>query len=1437
MSTFNENNGIYGYQQSKRKKVKDMLNGTIDLDVPKVEYDAPTDMDDRMSAGAAYINRSTQRWNDWTKSDREGALLNNQREALVPKDTEERRRRMFVTSPNVVDEALNSYYEDNFKPRLSAERKTADEQAFDDYKSYATVPGANPMTALGKMRTTADPIAALDRTMSKNDDEALDRIAEKYAAYAGLDAKDYRRTVLEPALRNKALNDFVNERTPRNTVEYIGRGAWRNSLVGGLTDLAVEGYSRNSNTRYLDDAAMENYNPSGASRFAANVGGLILDSAIFAGIGGGANKLVGLTTNAIKKRAVTSLMAKGATNGLTRQTAEQMVKNSMVNSLSAKIAQSSTTQGLTLGIYDAAHSVVNDLLHGQDVDASAAAGAFAKGAGTGALLGVVGTPLKELSYGLTGGKKLAASAGVLSAESAVFTASTQIEKAAQGIEIEPIDLLNDFGESAATLIAMRMLHWRPSGGERKLNTVGRLRPEYRLTLNESGELYRAGVNPEEFISNLEKSLNVYQKNSEKAQDSVRNDYLKLMSDSELSASTRAKLLYIVENKLSSTPPVPVDYKVEKINEDGYMFTTLDANGFPIKKIQCDGRESLRSAYFIQTADLRRNRIANAEKLLMQDYDSQNFFRQAGNYARETGVDVDVISDAMYRKANKEQLTEAEEQMMNDILQRSNYADSEVASMLHEMRRSLEQQYNLNEGSLLEAIDKDTFHCSPKENEALNAYEKAIENEVRMLYGGTSQERAHELRSSGGKYAGMGTDELKMQERNDYINNVINNGWGLNEGAIPTPTERYGIFSDGLRKPKNWNPKYVWNPHMYFHTAEDVRKMGNVARDLADKLGCKVDLIFDESEIKSNERGYEDKVRSQGWYDDVQDKVVINLPNNMNADEIRRTVVHEIVGHKGFAELFGNYYYDFLEEVYSRGSSEVRAGIESYSKRFGGSYHAAADEYLATLSERTYTTPEQRSIMRRFRDFVKDMLRRFNLYRGAISENELVSLIQRHHSAILAGKNTNSYRRGAFRPFETAWRTDGGYYDNVTARHRYDRYMRKNPELKGIAEGYHDFKRRIYDLPDENNASQYRYRYIGERGARNISSKNDYYLDKLNFAKKMVDNDFPMDMIAEKTGWEIDIDGNWRMAIPNDINKVEINDYLFRELNAVDPQKAIRYALIREKRPEERTDEEQKLLKTLQQEELPFDDFTTLDDIMYEPVFFSAYPELANVPVKFVEALDNPVLYHYWHRRLYVDKKVFDHPEKEKLFLAAVQHIVQDIEDLRLAPMNKKQDDLKFLEDEYYETANMVKEIRRMIALKKSKSAIESKRWDFKKKYGYEYYDMEKLYDSVDDYVAKELIKLSKKNPPEYRINIASDEESHYDNIQGPIDVLSRKWYKFTNEDKPEYRRNLKKRLLRNETTGIYDKNLETMNIKPWIYDRDNNQNNPRVKKYIFDGED
>ena len=309
------------------------------------------------------------------------------------------------------------------------------------------------------------------------------------------------------AIREKlAFNDVTKNRFFETKIEAV------NDYRLGLNDTKNKKFrefieystlSKENNTHsILAREGLDSYNAGRTENFLAGIGSLMVDAPVFSLLGLGSSSVVGKATSLATRRVASRVLAGRVGSGVTPQYATKIAERAITNRLSTRILQSAFSQGFTLGNYDLANSVANDILYSSNVDLGRAASAFGGGFATGGTLGVVGTPLRHAARGLTGGRRLAASTGILSAESAVFTASGEASKMLNGVDIEPIDLLYDFGESVATLGVMKATHWRPRGAGMKLDANGRLRPEYRLSRSEQAELRQLNVNPEEFISRL-----------------------------------------------------------------------------------------------------------------------------------------------------------------------------------------------------------------------------------------------------------------------------------------------------------------------------------------------------------------------------------------------------------------------------------------------------------------------------------------------------------------------------------------------------------------------------------------------------------------------------------------------------------------------------------------------------------------------------------------------------------------------------------------------------------------------------------------------------------------------------------------------------------------------------------------------------------------------
>ena len=1310
-----ENKGIYGYAKSKEKKNIDTI-----LDSSAIANGETLD-DFQPAKELSEVGETLKRVENYNnllgnKDERSAHYFNAARESLVPQDTEERRRRNFVLSQNIANDAVADFYEKSVRPEFEKQRILAEEDAENMYKKSAGTPGVHPFSSLGAARRAADPDKVMNSTMERLDNEQLNKLADAYARYGGIDTDTYRDVILKPNIQNRMYNEYIKENTPKNSLEYIARNAYDNSVSGKLTNIALDEYSRTNTQRILDNESMQNYNANRAENFAASVGSLLIDSGVFAGLGSAASKLTGKATSAITKNLTSRVMSKGAARGISEETARRIVDRTFIDKIGTRIATGGSAQGLTLGAYDATNSVADDLLYGDSIDTGKAAGSFAKGFGTGMMLSAVGTPLKAKARGLTSGKKLAASAGVLSAESAVFTMGTEIDKLANDVEIEPIDLLSDFGESAATLLTMRMSHWRPKGYREKLNNDGHLKSEFSFNPTERQEMWNAGVNPEKFISSIEQELHPnYPSLHGNARREFINNYEGLMSTEGLSASTRAKLLYLVENKLTSTPPVPVDYNLEM--SDGTAQVSIKDNaGRNIQRLTFESRAKADAFIERNSGLLRRNRIATIEDSFQRSIDSENFFRQAGEYAKETGVSIEEIANAMYKKAKQQSLNNREIQLIDDIMNRSSYNDIEIGNIMHDIRKNIEQRYGLNTGALINAIDKNRADCTVTENKALSEYEDAIRHQAEMLRSGVTEEMHRNAERLIAEQGLVDYDNEHIREYEKAYDTSVRMRPLRGNPNIKDyykqlyPNEYADALENGFSYPADGEPPvpllHPRNPtkgYMYSH--DDLARLAVNARDIAKRLNANVEFIYDPHQISPSHSEYSKMTMAKGWYDRGNDKIIVNLANNKNAEDIEFTLLHEVVGHRGLYKLFGEDYIDFLDEVKKRSPSRISKQFKISSWETERDMYDKIDEYLAGIAEKTNKTPEERGILQRFKNFLGNALYRIGLpVVRDLNEKKIAMLLSRHRDAIESRLTPEKHRRKVFGSFNSSHSGNYGSetaMDDIFPKYRYrfigekgfENILKAKKEREGaedtsrkfyyhsldeidhdsyINDGYKDIDansykraRKFYDsYMDKRNKflENYFSRKIGENGIRNLMTSGnwDLYIDKYELANKLREYDYSPRLIKKKTGWEIGADGKWRYEI--DDRNINIEYYPLMRMRKEYPllyriYKGYRNGAIKKSSPYIQANLESfHILLNKYLNEKP-----KLYEVIPDKIFFDAYPEYRNVTVVYKNYLERPCVYDKRKRAFFIDKSMVGKRELNLHAAAEMQRMIQDYE--------------------------------------------------------------------------------------------------------------------------------------------------------------------------------
>lgn len=127
--------------------------------------------------------------------------------------------------------------------------------------------------------------------------------------------------------------------------------------------------------------------------------------------------------------------------------------------------------------------------------------------------------------------------------------------------------------------------------------------------------------------------------------------------------------------------------------------------------------------------------------------------------------------------------------------------------------------------------------------------------------------------------------------------------------------------------------------------------------LSEKTGAKVNMVSSVDEItnKAAKAAIEDGRKITGWYDKKTGEVHLYMPNIHDRYTAEKTIWHEVVGHKGMRELFGDERFDkFLREVWYDLDKPENAALKKLvdeERKFNPlNIYDAIEEGIARLAE-------------------------------------------------------------------------------------------------------------------------------------------------------------------------------------------------------------------------------------------------------------------------------------------------------------------------------------------------------------------------------------------------------------------------------------------------------------------------------------------------------
>lgn len=204
-----------------------------------------------------------------------------------------------------------------------------------------------------------------------------------------------------------------------------------------------------------------------------------------------------------------------------------------------------------------------------------------------------------------------------------------------------------------------------------------------------------------------------------------------------------------------------------------------------------------------------------------------------------------------------------------------------------------------------------------------------------------------------------------------------------------------ILSDVLSAAK------VGNNFGTLQLSSQEKSMHQAATDLAKQLHVEGDV-----EVVTTTEGLTGRqAKAKGWYDVKTGKVTIVLPNNKNAADVRETVFHEVVTHKGLRSLVGDENFNtFLDNIYNNAEEKIQQSIDELSQKYEGDKRKATEEYMAGLAEDgEFAKPENQSFFRKVKDFLVDLLRKVGIKLGfKLTDNDLRYILWRSWKNLKSG---------------------------------------------------------------------------------------------------------------------------------------------------------------------------------------------------------------------------------------------------------------------------------------------------------------------------------------------------------------------------------------------------------------------------------------------------
>lgn len=214
-------------------------------------------------------------------------------------------------------------------------------------------------------------------------------------------------------------------------------------------------------------------------------------------------------------------------------------------------------------------------------------------------------------------------------------------------------------------------------------------------------------------------------------------------------------------------------------------------------------------------------------------------------------------------------------------------------------------------------------------------------------------------------------------------------WGVKVEEVVLPdVEEAGRKMWGVKITPKMKDSVIKGQPLFRESSGRVNRIGKVLEEigrLEKGLGVKVNVVRSREELPDAlKKGMKGDARYPGVFSVKTGEVYTILDEITDEADAQRTVLHEVVGHKGLRGLLGDRFGDFCEEVLRSMKEEERA---AWIRECGGDRQLAAEEYLASFAEEE----RELSIWAKVKGALRDVLRKMGV-QLRLSDNDLKYLL-------------------------------------------------------------------------------------------------------------------------------------------------------------------------------------------------------------------------------------------------------------------------------------------------------------------------------------------------------------------------------------------------------------------------------------------------------------